>query len=49
VQENLEALQEALQLGREELAQLERNAFEITWLPRHLKDAYLAEVNAYVA
>jgi adenosine deaminase len=49
VQENLEALQEALQLGREELAQLERNAFEITWLPRHLKDAYLAEVDAYVA
>jgi adenosine deaminase len=49
VAENLEALQGALQLTREELAQLERNAFEITWLPRHLKDAYLAEVDAYLA
>ncbi|MFC4115834.1 adenosine deaminase [Nonomuraea zeae] len=49
VQENLEALQDALQLSREELAQLERNAFEITWLPRHLKDAYLAEVDAYLS
>jgi adenosine deaminase len=49
VQENLEALQDALQLTREELAQLERNAFEITWLPRHLKDAYLAEVDAYLS
>ncbi|MEV0237000.1 adenosine deaminase [Nonomuraea sp. NPDC050786] len=48
VSENLEALQEALQLTHEELAQLERNAFEITWLPRHLKDAYLAEVDAYL-
>ncbi|MFI6926182.1 adenosine deaminase [Nonomuraea spiralis] len=49
VAENLAALQEELQLTREELAQLERNAFEITWLPRHLKDAYLAEVDAYLA
>ncbi|MEV3985154.1 adenosine deaminase [Nonomuraea sp. NPDC049758] len=49
VGENLEALQEELQLTREELARLERNAFEITWLPRHLKDAYLAEVDAYLA
>ncbi|MEV4114850.1 adenosine deaminase [Nonomuraea sp. NPDC049695] len=48
VGENLESLQEALQLTQEELAQLERNAFEITWLPRHLKDAYLAEVDAYL-
>jgi adenosine deaminase len=49
VQENLEALQEALHLTREELAQLERNAFEITWLPRHLKDGYLTEIDAYLA
>lgn len=49
VQENLEALHEALHLTREELAQLERNAFEITWLPRHLKDGYLAEIDAYLA
>ncbi|MEO3872361.1 adenosine deaminase [Nonomuraea sp. B12E4] len=49
VQENLIALQEALQLTREELAQLERNAFEIAWLPRQVKDAYVAEVDAYVS
>ncbi|WP_327086551.1 adenosine deaminase [Nonomuraea sp. NBC_01738] len=45
VQENLEALN----FSDADLAQLERNAFEITWLPRHLKDAYLAEIDAYVA
>ncbi|QYC39627.1 Adenine deaminase [Nonomuraea coxensis DSM 45129] len=49
VQENLVALQEALQLSEEELAGLERNAFEVTWLPRPVKDAYLAEVDAYLA
>ncbi|GAA4237083.1 adenosine deaminase [Streptosporangium album] len=49
VQENLVALAEALTLSREELVQLERNAFEITWLPRRLKDAYLAELDAYAA
>lgn len=47
VQENLIAIQEALDLSREELVQLQRNAFEISWLPRHVKDAYLAELNAY--
>ncbi|QFY07078.1 adenosine deaminase [Nonomuraea phyllanthi] len=49
VGENLEALQASLQLTLEELAQLERNAFEITWLPRHVKDSYLAEVDSYLA
>jgi adenine deaminase len=47
VQENLVAVQEALGLSREELLQLERNAFEIAWLPRQIKDAYLAELNVY--
>ena len=47
VQENLVAIQEALGLSGEELLQLERNAFEIAWLPRHIKDAYLAELNVY--
>jgi adenosine deaminase len=47
VQENLVAIQGALGLSREELLQLERNAFEIAWLPRHIKDAYLAELNVY--
>jgi|SRR5437868_3404907 len=45
VQENLAALG----LTREELLQVCRNAFEIAWLPRHLKDAYLAELEAYAA
>ncbi|MCK2219662.1 adenosine deaminase [Actinomadura sp. ATCC 31491] len=49
VQENLIALHEALQLNEEELAGLERNAFEVTWLPRRLKDSYLAEIDAYVS
>lgn len=45
VQENLAALN----LSREELLQVERNAFEITWLPRHIKDTYLAELETYAA
>ncbi|MEV5558915.1 adenosine deaminase [Nonomuraea wenchangensis] len=49
VQENLIALHKALQLSEQELAGLERNAFEVTWLPRPVKDAYLAEVDAYLA
>ncbi|MEW9547850.1 adenosine deaminase [Nonomuraea sp. NPDC050783] len=49
VQENLIALQEALQLTAEELAGLERNAFEIAWLPRAVKDAYLAEVDVHLS
>ena len=47
MQENLIAIQEELDLSREELVQLQRNAFEISWLPRHVKDAYLAELKAY--
>ncbi|WP_157253544.1 adenosine deaminase [Nonomuraea typhae] len=43
VAENLEVLN----FPEEDLRQLQRNAFEITWLPRHVKDAYLAEVDAY--
>jgi len=29
--------------------QLSRNAFESTWLPRPVKDRYLAELEAYAA
>lgn len=43
VQENLEALE----LSKDELVQVQRNAFEITWLPRQVKDAYLAELETY--
>ena len=47
VQENLVAIAEALDLTREELRQLQRNAFEISWLPREARDTYLAELDAY--
>ncbi|MFI9555094.1 adenosine deaminase [Nonomuraea endophytica] len=43
VAENLEVLN----FPDEDLKQLQRNAFEITWLPRHIKDAYIAEVDVY--
>jgi adenosine deaminase len=47
VQENLIAIAEALDLTRQELLQLQRNAFEVSWLPRDTQDAYLAELDAY--
>jgi len=47
VQENLIAIAEALDLSREELTQLQRNAFAVSWLPREIRDAYLAELAAY--
>ena len=47
VQENLVAIAEALDLSREELVQLQRNAFEVSWLPREARDAYLAELEVY--
>ncbi|RJQ74461.1 adenosine deaminase [Pseudonocardiaceae bacterium YIM PH 21723] len=49
VQENLERVQAELGLTKDEVAQFERNAFEITWLPRAVKDGYLAEVEDYLA
>jgi adenine deaminase len=45
VGENLEALE----LSREELVRVARNAFEISWLPRQVKDGYLAELEEYAA
>jgi adenine deaminase len=47
VQENLVAITEALGLTREEVVQLERNAFQISWLPPEARDAYLGELDAY--
>jgi len=47
VAENLQVVQDELGLTREEMVRLERNAFEITWLPRATKDAFLAELDAY--
>ena len=49
VQENLLVIADALDLTRAELVQLQRNAFEISWLPLASRDAYLAELEAYAA
>jgi adenosine deaminase len=47
VSENLQRIQERLELTAEELVKLQRNAFEIAWLPRGVKDAYLTELDEY--
>ncbi|MFZ4840909.1 adenosine deaminase [Mycetocola saprophilus] len=49
VADNYVALAEKADLGIEELAQLARNSFEASWLTPFRRDAYLAEVDAYVA
>ncbi|PZG56721.1 adenosine deaminase [Spongiactinospora gelatinilytica] len=49
VAENLAVVADELELTREELVRLQRNAFEIAWLPRQVKDGYLAELDAYLA
>jgi adenosine deaminase len=46
--ENLIAVQEEADLSRRDLVQLARNAFEAAWLPRATRDAYLAELEAYI-
>nr|WP_103940878.1 adenosine deaminase [Thermomonospora echinospora] len=45
--ENLEVVHAALDLTADELVRLERNAFEVAWLPRLLKDARLDELDTY--
>jgi len=45
--ENFICTQEEGGLSKGEVVQLSRNAFESSWLPRALKDGYLAELNAY--
>ncbi len=47
VQENLVAIAEALELTRAEIVTLQRNAFEVAWLPPDARAAYLAELDAY--
>jgi adenosine deaminase len=49
VEENLRAVTEALDLTRAELVQLERNAFEVSWLPAATREGYLAELDRYAA
>jgi adenosine deaminase len=47
VEENIAAVAEALDLGRQELVQLSRNAFEAAWLSPEQRAGYLAELEAY--
>jgi adenosine deaminase len=49
VAENLLALARAADLTPAELVQLERNAFEIAWLPDERRARYLAELAEYAA
>jgi adenosine deaminase len=47
VTDNLVALQQAANLDRAQLVQLQRNALEISWLPSNTKDELLAELDSY--
>lgn len=47
--ENLIRVQEEVNLGKDKLVKLARNAFEGAWLPRATKDCYLAELESYAA
>ena len=46
IEENFALVQEKLDLGPRGLTQLSRNAFEAAWLPRTIKDRYLALLDA---
>jgi len=45
--ENLLLQHDAAPMSRDELVRLQRNAFEIAWLPNPVKDAYLDELDRY--
>jgi len=47
--ENLSAVQGAVQLTRNEIMQLARNAFTVSWLPQEDRDGYLDALEAYAA
>jgi adenine deaminase len=49
VADNLVAVQQAADLGREDLLQLQRNAIEIAWLPPAVSDELLAGIDRYAA
>jgi adenine deaminase len=49
VTDNLITAQHGAGLTAEDLVQLERNAFEIAWLPATVRDEYLAELGRYAA
>ena len=45
--ENFVAVQGAVQLSKDELVQLSRNAFDVTWLPQEDRAAYVDALDAY--
>jgi adenosine deaminase len=47
--ENFVAVQGAVHLTRDEIVQLSRNAFTVTWLPQEDRDRYLDALSAYAA
>jgi adenosine deaminase len=47
--ENFVAVQGAVQLSKDEIVQLSRNAFEVTWLPQQDRAAYIDALDAYAA
>ncbi|WP_019634114.1 adenosine deaminase [Actinomadura atramentaria] len=49
VAENLELVRRELDLDRDDLVRLERNAFDAAWLPRTTRDAYITELETYAA
>ncbi|SEC67405.1 adenosine deaminase [Streptomyces sp. 3213] len=49
VTENLLAVQAVTPLTPAELVQLQRNAFDVAWLPDAVKETYLAELASYCA
>jgi adenosine deaminase len=49
VLENLRFVSETTDLGADDFVRLQRNAFEISWIPDATRDRLLAELDAYVA
>jgi adenine deaminase len=45
--ENFVAVQGAVQLSKDEIVQLSRNAFNVTWLPKEDRQAYVDVLDAY--
>jgi len=49
VSDNLLAAQQAEDLTQAQLVQLERNAFEVSWLPTSTKEGFLEELDRFAA
>ena len=47
--ENFVAVQGAVRLNKDEVVQLSRNAFNVTWLPQEERNAYVDALDAYAA